>query len=51
MKELNKLKQKCGMIVCRDKGRDKVPLLEDEEGERQPGQGTVGKPYKASYHG
>ena len=38
-------------LACRDKGPDTVPLLEDEEGEKRPGQGTVGKPCKASYHG
>ena len=37
-------------LACRDKGPDTVPLLEDEEGEKRPGQGTVGKPCKASYH-
>ena len=33
------------------KGPDTVPLQEDEEGETQPEQETVGRACKASYHG
>ena len=38
-------------LTCRDRGPDTVPLQEDEDGEKRPGQGTVGKPCKAVYHG
>ena len=38
-------------LTCKERGPDTVPLQEDEDGEKRPGQGTVGKPCKAVYHG
>ena len=38
-------------IACRDHGPDSVPEEEKEEGERRPGQGQVGVPCLALYHG
>ena len=38
-------------IACRDHGPDSVPEEEEEEGERRPGQGQVGVPCLALYHG
>ena len=38
-------------LPCRDQGPDTVPLEEEEEGERRPGQGELGVPCTALYHG
>ena len=35
---------------CRDDGPDTVPINEEEEGVRRPGQGVVGVPCTALYH-
>ena len=38
-------------LTCRDRGPDTVPLEEEVEGERRPGQGQVGVPCTSLYHG
>ena len=38
-------------LACRDQGPDTVPVEEELEGERRPGQGQVGVPCTALYHG
>ena len=38
-------------LACRDRGPDTVPLEEEVEGERRPGQGQVGVPCTSLYHG
>ena len=38
-------------LACRDRGPDTVPVVEEEEGERRPGEGQVGVPCTALYHG
>ena len=38
-------------LKCRDHGPDTVPAFEEEDGDQRPGQGQVGVPCKALYHG
>ena len=38
-------------LRCRDHGPDTVPELEEEDGDQRPGQGRVGVPCLALYHG
>ena len=38
-------------LRCRDQGPDTVPELEEEDGDQRPGQGKVGVPCLALYHG